>query len=243
MINQLEFVYLDEPFKICELPLDKVYVIDNYLSDELHHHIDNLFTRTSIWSKTNQVGGDNPTGLPMHSFWGASFLRGDNLEGDIDRLDAAVPIWFNRKLQTDFEFEWVRFQYAGLNSQTHGCHGTTHSDCDDHDDWNLSFLYYYNRFWNPKWGGTLRIYDSPQQGLQGRNEHIKNHQIAEVEFVPNRLVLFDGRIPHGADAPNESARYMDRRSIVIRGDEVKLTDRRTKYSADDRIPFIRYGNG
>ena len=35
--------------------------------------------------------------------------------------------------------------------------------------------------------------------------------------------MFDGRIPHGADAPNERARYADRRSIVLRGDEVELT--------------------
>ena len=32
--------------------------------------------------------------------------------------------------------------------------------------------------------------------------HIKNHQIAD-SFKPNRLVVFDGRIPHGADAPTE----------------------------------------
>lgn len=49
------------------------------------------------------------------------------------------------------------------------------------------------------------MFDEPHQGLDGRQEHINNHQVAEVEFVPNRLVIFDGRIPHGADAPNESS--------------------------------------
>lgn len=239
MVKNLEVVHVDEPFKISELPLDKVYVIDNYLSTELHHHIDALLTRSSVWSKTNQVTGDNPTGLPMHSFWGASFLRGEELEPEIHRLHTVVPIWFNRRLQTDFQFEWVRFQYMGLNSQTHGLHGTTHADCEEEDDFNLSFLYYYNRFWNPKWGGTLRLYDEMQQGLQGRDEHIENHQIAEVEFVPNRLVMFDGRIPHGADSPTQQARYMDRRSIVVRGDEVKLVDSKEMFSANDRIPFLR----
>ena len=61
-----------------------------------------------------------------------------------------------------------------------------------------------------------------QQGLHGRAEHIKNHQVAEIEFKPNRLLIFDGRIPHGADAPTPAARYMDRRSFVIRGDEISL---------------------
>ena len=34
--------------------------------------------------------------------------------------------------------------------------------------------------------------------------------------------MFDGRIPHGADAPTAKARYVDRKSVVVRGDEVGL---------------------
>ena len=47
--------------------------------------------------------------------------------------------------------------------------------------------------------------------------------------------MFDGRIPHGADAPNSKARYMDRRSIVLRGDEVQLVDEEEMFSANDRF--------
>ena len=64
---------------------------------------------------------------------------------------------------------------------------------------------------------------------------MKNHQIGEVEFLPNRLLMFDGRIPHGADAPNERARYADRKSIVLRGDEVELVDKEEFYNANDRL--------
>lgn len=124
----------------------------------------------------------------------------------------------------------------GTNSQTQGLEGTTHADCKKEDEWNLSFLYYYNSYWNSEWGGDLRFYDDvPQQGRMGREEHIKNHQIGSVEFVPNRLVMFDGRIPHGADAPNSKARYMDRRSIVLRGDEVQLVDEEEMFNANDRF--------
>ena len=142
---------------------------------------------------------------------------------------------FNERIQTDFGLKWIRFQYMGLNSQTQGLHGTTHSDCAREDDWNLSFLYYYNTFWNPAWGGDLRLYDEMQNGLIGRDEHIKNHQIGSIEFVPNRLVMFDGRIPHGADAPNERAKYADRCSIVLRGDEVELVDNEEFFNANDRL--------
>ena len=237
-MTSLDVVYLDSPFKVSTLPLDKVYVIDNYLDVSLHHSLDDFFTRQSHWAKTNQVNGDNPTGLPHHSFWGASFLTGVDEHAD-DSLLSILPKWFNRRLQTDFQFKWERFQYMGLNSQTQGLHGTTHSDCKDEDEWNLSFLYYYNKFWNPSWGGYLRFYDAPQQGLEGRDEHIKNHQIAEVEFKPNRLLMFDGRIPHGADAPKANAHYMDRRSVVVRGDEVRLVNNEEMFRADDRIHLLR----
>ena len=219
----LEIEYIDKPFNISELPLKKVYVLDDWLSPELHHHFDSMISQRQIWSKTNQVGSKHPTGLPHHSLWGASFFRNDmQPDTDADLIDLHFVNYLIRRLQTEFGFEWVRFQYAGLNSQTMGQHGTTHSDCQDEDEWNLSFLYYPNRYWNPEWGGTLRFYDEHQQGLDGRNEHIANHQIGEVEFKSNRLLMFDGRIPHGADAPHDRARYADRRSLVVRGDEIRL---------------------
>lgn len=215
--------YIDTPFDIKTLPLESIYVLDNWLSEELHHAFDKFITTASFWSKTNQVGSRSLTGLPHHSFWGAGFFREEfKLESDMIKSDTFFVKYLIKRLEMEFGFKWVRFQYAGLNSQTVGLQGTTHADCKDDDEWNLSFLYYPNRFWSKKWGGTLRLYDKMQQGLDGRQEHIENHQIAEVEFVPNRLVMFDGRIPHGADAPNENARYIDRRSLVIRGDEVRL---------------------
>ena len=56
------------------------------------------------------------------------------------------------------------------------------------------------------------------------------YETGTVDFVPNRLLMFDGRLPHGAEAPHESARYIDRKSIVIRGDEIVLKDERDKYA-------------
>jgi len=233
----LEVVHIDEPFKLSseDFPLKKIYVLDDWLCTELHHAFDSFITQASIWSKTNQVGSKSSTGLPQHSFWGASFFRDDyKIEDDIIPSHTYFPKYLDRRLQTEFGFKWVRFQYMGLNSQTQGLEGTTHQDCHVDDEWNLSFLYYTNRFWSPKWGGILRMYDEEQSGILGREEHIKNHQIAEIEFKPNRLILMDGRIPHGADAPSPSARYVDRRSIVIRGDEVRLPDPKEYFYATDK---------
>ena len=44
---------------------------------------------------------------------------------------------------------WIQMEKISIhktNSQTFGQHGTTHADCDPNDEWNLSFLYYYNTF-------------------------------------------------------------------------------------------------
>ena len=239
-MDQIEVSYLDKPFKIKDMPLDKVYVVDNYLETSLHHWIENYLDTANMWSKSNKVRGQSKTGLPHHELWGAAFFVGQREDGSLIRGDCtnfqSLPgKYLNRRICTDFGFKWKRFQYMGKNSQTFGQHGTTHADCDPNDEWNLSFLYYYNTFWNPAWGGDLRLYDSFQEGIDGREEHVKEHCIGSIEFVPNRLLIFDGRIPHGADAPDEKARYADRCSIVLRGDEIELVDSEELYNANDRL--------
>ena len=36
------------------MPLDKVYVIDNYLETSLHHWIENYLDTANMWSKTTK---------------------------------------------------------------------------------------------------------------------------------------------------------------------------------------------
>jgi hypothetical protein len=220
----MEICVIDSPVKIEKLPLDKIYVLDNWLAHPIHKKVDESL-KGARWGKSNEVRGDDPTGLPMHQFWGASMYCDDNWS---DEVDNGIILWskyLNERVGEDFGFEWENFQYMGGNSQTQGLYGTIHTDCPLDEDQNLSFLYYTNTHWEDHWGGVLRLYETPEDGIetiQGFDLRENGIQIAEVEFKPNRLIIFDGRIPHGADAPNPSARYMDRRSIVIRGDKVKL---------------------
>ena len=98
---------------------------------QLHHWVDRSVSCQNIWSKNNQVTGDSPTGLPHHQFWGATMMKGTESSliepGDYPETDPEISLyldtklcakWLDRKLQTDFGFEWVKFQYMGLNSQT-----------------------------------------------------------------------------------------------------------------------------
>ena len=233
--DSLDIHYLKEPFHIQELPFGSdVYVIDDYLDTTLHRAID-AFMIQCAWQKSNQVLNtmdDNRGGLPNHSLWGACFFNGhDQTDGYLhgkNGFPVHIIRWLDRKLQTDFGFNWVRFQYAGGNSQTMGQHGTCHSDCQDVDEWNISFLYYTNTFWNPNWGGDLRFYDT--NGAGGAQDNMDDYEIGRVAFKPNRLLMFDGRVQHGAEAPSDKAQYIDRKSIVIRGDEVQLLDKEARYA-------------
>ena len=154
-MDQIEVSYLDKPFKIKDMPLDKVYVVDNYLETSLHHWIENYLDTANMWSKSNKVRGQSKTGVPHHELWGAAFFVGQREDGSLIRGDCtnfqSLPgKYLNRRICTDFGFKWKRFQYMGMNSQTMGQHGTTHSDCHPLDEWNLSFLYYYNTFYGNK---------------------------------------------------------------------------------------------
>ena len=217
------------------MPLgNNVYVLDDYLEDAVFHAVNRDMTHCA-WQKTNQVNGnpnDGRGGLPHHQLWGCNFFsKPDMRDGHLNGMNGYPNYlirYLDRKIRTDFGFDWVRFQYAGGNSQTHGQHGTCHSDCDENDEWNLSFLYYPNTFWNPNWGGKLRFYSEIIHG--GILDFMDEYETGTVDFVPNRLLMFDGRLPHGAEAPHESARYIDRKSIVIRGDEIVLKDERDKYA-------------
>ena len=250
----MNVVFHDKPFKLTKenYPLgDTFHVIDNYLSDELHHHWDRTLVQSNLWSKTNQVASNSRTGLPHHSFWGGTFFRDSTqLEygvewcqgNQINKSDTYFASYFNTRVMNDFGFRWVTFDYMGLNSQTQGLDGTCHNDCEDDCDWNLSFLYYLNQFWNPNWGGDLRVYN--KNFHSGAGEDMDKHEIGRIEFKPNRLLLFDGRIPHGAEAPKPSARYVDRRSCVLRGSEIRLLpkEEERREVAPRQLRYQRYAN-
>ena len=51
-------------------------------------------------------------------------------------------------------------------------------------------LYYPNFKWNREWGGETMFYDDNNKDL-----------IFASEYEPNKMILFDGRIPHSVRAP------------------------------------------
>ena len=74
------------------------------------------------------------------------------------------------------------------NGQTAGQCGNPHID-----DGDLTFLYYPNPEWNINFQGHLIF-------LNNSSASAETDRI--VEYKPNRSVLFDGKLPHYADAPS-----------------------------------------
>jgi hypothetical protein len=193
-----------KPFKLTELPLTDIHVIDNWLTPEtqkwFNDGIDN-----SYWSLSNCVLA--PDGSYNHRFWGIPFYNEDAYYNENKTYLGKV---LNIRLQKQFGFTWKKLSYMGMNGQTQGQEGTIHIDSES--SLNLSFLYYNNKTWKPEWGGQLHFY----VGEKG-----KEKKVASVDFVPNRLLVFDGRIPHQADAPIDN-QYQFRTSLVIRGEKAEL---------------------
>ena len=55
----------------------------------------------------------------------------------------------------------------------------------------LVALYYANLTWNPEWGGETMFYKKDKKTINLANP-----------YIPNRLVFFDGKIPHTIKAQN-----------------------------------------
>jgi hypothetical protein len=91
-------------------------------------------------------------------------------------------------------------QYIGLNGQSRGQDAATHTDCALDAEDLLSILIYIGEDTD----GDLHLFDKDDQQTL----------LERITFRPNRLVAFDGSIPHRAFAPtNDSFRI----SAIVRG--------------------------
>jgi hypothetical protein len=72
-----------------------------------------------------------------------------------------------------------------------------------HDHDNIVLLYYVNREWDDCWAGETMFYDRNKESIRFCSK-----------FVPGRIILFDGNIPH-ALRPQSSAAPMYRFTYSI----------------------------
>lgn len=70
-----------------------------------------------------------------------------------------------------------------------------HYHIDSSDDLDKTMLYYCNSHWEENWEGETHFGDNQAKEI-----------VASVSFKPNRLVLFNGSIPHKSSQPSFFAR-------------------------------------
>jgi|TARA_B110000495_G_C22682031_1_gene402499 hypothetical protein len=121
-------------------------------------------------------------------------------------------IWDVGKERYNFEEKYKvnKFKRVYCNSHTHGIEPHLH-----HDDGDFTMIYYPRLDWKPEWLGGTVIWN-------------KNYTEIEkyVNYIPNRLFVFDAKLPHQA-MPVSRQCYELRTCIVF------------KTYAKDALPWLK----
>jgi hypothetical protein len=177
-----------------------------------NEHVDN----THRWSYDNDVTYED--GETTEITWILRlFKKWMTPQGEYAEFSRSII----EKMCKDFGINFLQFDFAGINGQTQGLQGTVHRDSFRKN--NITFLWHINEVWNKNWGGSFRVYSREAEGQRGFSEElVKNYQIAEIEYKPNRLIIVDGSYPHSADAPSKESGYTFRKTFVARGNVAEI---------------------
>tara|TARA_A100001234_G_scaffold200573_1_gene192681 strand:- start:764 stop:1345 length:582 start_codon:yes stop_codon:yes gene_type:complete len=163
-----------------------IYVWDNFLSDEFSDYLDEEIYMHTNWRYCNRV--DTPE--CAHTIWGRTYkdYRPEYINDLTSVLESKTGITIPSP------------EYIGLNGQTKGMDACLHRDCSLLEaNKTASFLYYIGA---GDADGDLIIYNDSREPIE------------RIQFIKNRMVLFDGSIPHSANGPTNMTLRM---SFVYRG--------------------------
>lgn len=97
----------------------------------------------------------------------------------------------------------VELMTISINVQPMGQDGTPHRD-GMLSAGDRTLMYFANSKWEKKWGGPFQILDPDTKEV-----------LNEIDYVPGRLIYFDGGLLHRGLAP-KNVPYVYRKSIVYR---------------------------
>jgi hypothetical protein len=176
--------------------LNRALIFDDFYSETQLRVLQEWALKTPHWMLTNSTY--NEKGEAMHRLWGASYIEAWQRQG----WPGLPPVLYSaiasvfRKLKVTI----TEPEYIGLNGQGRDQDASMHSDCDLDSPDDLSILIYLGEDTT----GDLNLYD--------KND--RSRLLHTIAYKPNRVVAFDGSIPHQAFAPKDDKFRM---SIIIRG--------------------------
>jgi hypothetical protein len=179
--------------------IDRALVFDDFFSATHQHLLEKWALQTPHWMLSNSAHDED--GHAQHRIWGASYIQPWQSKGW-----AGLPPVLYSTIATIFQKLSVTItepRYIGLNGQSRGQDASTHEDCERDLAGEISILVYIGE----ETDGDLILYD---KGDETRPLH-------RIAFKPNRVIAFDGSIPHQALAPCDDKFRM---SMVVRGQYV-----------------------
>lgn len=176
--------------------LSSVQIWDNLLDDRFLLDLDQESNYYN-WHLSNVANKKSyPTGQKgSHLLWGVTF-NSENCPENI--------INFYQYLSDYILKEKYKLEFIQLNGQSMGQNGTVHVD-NSYNDGKKTLMVFINSKWKPKWGGDFQL-------LEEYNDNAKI--IKSIKYVPGRVILFDGNIPHRGLSPTKSNIF--RKSLVYR---------------------------
>ena len=95
-----------------------------------------------------------------------------------------APIWLTAKKKYDFEnrYKVKSFKRIYCNAHTHGIEPHLHTD-----DGDFTMIYYPRLDWKPEWMGGTAIWNEQENEIE-----------KYVNYIGNRLFVFDASLPHQA---------------------------------------------
>lgn len=169
---------------------------DLYLHEKFNQILSTPLTLTNIANRKTFPYGYEGT----HRLMGRTIFS----RSHINRVDELCPnsSWYfdifeqiEQKIKNDIFLHGIY-----INVQYYGCDGTTHSDSSGETEYTV--LVMSNPVWNSSWGGEFQL-------MKDFEEVLETHK-----YVPGRVIIFPGYIPHRGLSPKE--KYIYRTSIVYR---------------------------
>ena len=176
--------------------LSSVQIWDNLIDDRFLLDLDeesNIYP----WTLTN---GANKKSFPYkkkgsHLFWGCDIFL-DKIPEKIEKL---YHYLIDEVIQQPYKLKLIQ-----LNAQSVKQDGKVHVD-NALNIGDRTLMVFFNFKWQKEWGGEFQLLEK----FDNNSKVIKN-----VEYVPGRVILFDGGIPHRGLAPTEP--YVVRKTLVYR---------------------------
>ena len=167
-----------------------VDVYDDVLESHVREFID-ISIRDLSW-KYEYPSNVNRPGYHWH------ILAGHNPEGVVNNgFEWLQPIWDVAKYKFNFEekYDLDTYKRLYLNGHTYGLSPNWHTD-----DGDFTMIYYPRMDWQKNWGGGTMV-----EGTLGVNEY--------VEYVGNRLIVFDAKLRHQAQPVHRDCHEL--RTVVV----------------------------